>query len=104
MGRSPEGVTFEQTDLAHLTGHDGAFDKAFAVNVNLFWTGPADPELTTLTRVLRPGGRLLLVYEGPGGTRDVSPTITANLARHGFAADVVPHPVVLAISAVRPPG
>lgn len=97
-------MTFEQTDLAHVRGHDAAFDKAFAVNVNLFWTGAADAELTTLCRVLRPGGRLLLVYEGPGGTRDVSPTIVANLARHGFTAEVVAHPAVLAVSAARPPG
>jgi len=102
--RSAGNTRFLQADLANLPGHDATFDKAFAVNVNVFWTGPADAELATLTRVLRPGGRLLLVYEGPGGTRDVSPTITANLARHGFAAEVVPHPAVLAITAQRPPG
>jgi ubiquinone/menaquinone biosynthesis C-methylase UbiE len=102
-GRSPGGTTFLRTDLAGLRGYDAAFDQAFAVNVNVFWTSPADPECTTLLRVLRPGGRLLLVYEGPGAARDVTPTVTANLARHGFTAEAVPHPAVLAISAVRPP-
>jgi ubiquinone/menaquinone biosynthesis C-methylase UbiE len=102
-------VAFEQTDLAGLRGHDGAFDKAFAVNVNVFWTGSAADECTTLARVLRPGGTVLLVYETPGGTRDVGPTVVANLDRHGFGARVVPHPAVLAIratpvSGARPPG
>src|SRR5687768_6912884 len=83
QARNGDRVTFEQTDLAGLQGHDQAFDQAFAVNVNVFWTGPADAECTTLARVLRPGGTLLLVYEGPGGTRDVSPTIVDNLARYG---------------------
>lgn len=109
VGDDAGRVTFEQTDLAGLRGHDGAFDKAFAVNVNVFWTGSADDECTTLARVLRPGGTVLLVYETPGGTRDVSPTVVANLDRHGFAAEVVPHPAVLAIRAARvsgapPPG
>jgi SAM-dependent methyltransferase len=42
----------------------GRFDKALAINVNVFWLGPAK-ELAVLRRVLRPKGRLYLCYEPP---------------------------------------
>jgi SAM-dependent methyltransferase len=84
-------MTVEQVALADLDTEPGRFDKAFGINVNLFWTSTAEPELAVLAQVLRPGGRLFLVYEGPpgGSPRDVAPTIAANLKRHGFAPDVV---------------
>lgn len=85
----------EQVALARFTGAADQFDKAFAVNVNAFWTGPAEAECTVLARVLRPGGRVLLVYEGPGadgGGHDVGPQVAATLAGHGFSPDIVRHP------------
>lgn len=87
-------VVFEQVDLAGYRGEAEQFDKAFAVNVNVFWTSAAEPECRLLTRVLRPGGVLRLVYGGPdsGGTRDVGSGIAANLERHGFATEVVHSP------------
>jgi SAM-dependent methyltransferase len=51
--------------LADLEVPDGSFDVAFSVNVNLFWTGPAEVELDRLHRALRPDGRLHVCY-GPG--------------------------------------
>lgn len=45
-----------------------------------------------LTHVLRPGGVLRLVYDGPGGARDVGPDIAANLERHGFTSEVTRSP------------
>jgi trans-aconitate methyltransferase len=81
-----------QTDLATYDGEAGRFHTAFAVNVNLFWTGDADAELAVLHLVLRPDGVVRLVYERPGGARDVSRTVVDNLARHGFTAEVVRHP------------
>lgn len=83
-------AVLQQVDLAGLRGHLGHFDKAFAVNVNVFWTGPADAECAALTHVLRPGGELRLVYGGPapGDARDVGPGIAAKLERHGFTTDV----------------
>jgi ubiquinone/menaquinone biosynthesis C-methylase UbiE len=50
--------------LADLEVPDASFDVAFSINVNLFWTGPAQRELALLHRMLRPGGRLHVQY-GP---------------------------------------
>lgn len=46
----------------------GAFDAAFAINVNLFWTDP-QAAIPAASAMLKPGGRLLLVYETPGRAR-----------------------------------
>lgn len=60
-------------------------DKAFCVNVNVFWTTPADPELAALRRALRPGGELFVLYgTGPTGIDRVTPVIAEALTRHGF--------------------
>lgn len=40
------------------------FDKIFAVNVNVFWTGPAW-EFTPLPSLLKKAGRLYLFYDPP---------------------------------------
>jgi SAM-dependent methyltransferase len=81
---------FEQVDLAGFDPVGRSFDLAFAVNINVFWTGSADAECEVLARALRPGGVVHLVYDGPGleGARDVGPAVVGNLARHGFRADV----------------
>ena len=59
----------QHTELADLEGHQGRFDLAFSLNVNLFWTSPATRELEVLRRVLRPGGLLVVAYgsEVPSG-------------------------------------
>ena len=87
-------AVLEQTDLAHLVAPPDAFDTAFAVNVNAFWTGPAERELAVLRTVVRPGGVVRLVYEGPpsGGGRDVAPTVAAALGRAGCATGVARDP------------
>jgi protein-L-isoaspartate O-methyltransferase len=84
----------EQTDLAGFDAPAGSFDKAFAVNVNVFWTGRAEAELEVLRAVVRPGGVIALVYEGPpsGGGRDVAPTVAAALGRIGCATGVARDP------------
>lgn len=96
-----------QVALAAFAAERGSFDKAFGINVNPFWTGRADPELDVLTRVLRPGGLLLLVYGGPSpdGAQDVGPAVAANLARHRFAAEVLlgPNATLVGISGHRAP-
>lgn len=57
-------ATVSRAALADLDTGKVRFDRAFAINVNLFWSGPAD-ELSVFQRVLKPGGSLLLVYEPP---------------------------------------
>jgi SAM-dependent methyltransferase len=57
-------VEVVHASLAELTVPDDAFDRVFAINVNLFWTGGA-AELDVVRRVLRPGGLLHLFYEPP---------------------------------------
>jgi SAM-dependent methyltransferase len=91
-------------ELAQLTiGDDARFDAALAVNVNLFWTGPADAELAVISRVLRPGGRLVLVYETPSGTLpdQARQAIERALAAHGFTHCALAPAPVLAIVATR---
>lgn len=48
-----------------------------------------------LTRVLRPGGVLRLVYAGPSpdGARDAGQSVAANLERHGFTTDLTLSPM-----------
>ena len=83
-------AVLQQVDLAGFGGQSAQFDKAFGVNVNVFWTSSADAESAVLARVLRPGGVLRLVYAGPApsGARDVAPIVAANLGRHGFETEV----------------
>jgi SAM-dependent methyltransferase len=89
-------VVVERVQAAGFGGPRASFDKAFAVNVNVFWTGEARPECEMLARVLRPGGVVHLVFGGPPGpsgrSRDVAPTVSANLSRHGFATSVTRDP------------
>jgi cyclopropane fatty-acyl-phospholipid synthase-like methyltransferase len=41
------------------------FDKIFAINVNLFWTRPAQPELALVRKMLADGGGVHLFYDSP---------------------------------------
>ncbi|MEI5583724.1 MULTISPECIES: SAM-dependent methyltransferase [unclassified Agromyces] len=50
------------TPLAGLDPSLGPFDAAIGVNVNVFWTSAALPELRALAGAVRPGGRLLVAY------------------------------------------
>ena len=57
-------------------------DRALAVDVTLFWTGPADAGTAVLARVLRPGVPLLVLYgaAGPTGPDRVLDTVTGHAA------------------------
>lgn len=79
-------VDVRQVELGGLEVEPASFDKALGINVNVFWTTAAEAECRVLSRVLRPGGRLLLVYEGPGGgpARDVGRPISERLERFDF--------------------
>ncbi|MFN2506359.1 MAG: trans-aconitate 2-methyltransferase [Acidimicrobiales bacterium] len=83
---------------------ESQFDKAFSVNVNVFWTTSAAPECEALKAVLTPRGVVHLLFEGTGDSgSDVSATVAANLGRHGFAASVRrgPQPALVCITGQR---
>ncbi len=87
-------AVLQHVALADFHGEPGHYTKAFAVNVNVFWTSPADAECQVLSRMLKPGGAIRLVYDGPapGSGRDVHAAVAANLQRHGFATTVTHGP------------
>lgn len=102
---------FEAVSLADLDPvAAGRFDKALAVNVNLFWTRPARVELDLVARLPRPGGRLHLVYELPAGgsaTR-ISTVLNGGLSAAGYRYRTVPAPAapttMYAVTAIPPAG
>lgn len=87
-------LRLEQVDLAHFRVEPGEFTKAFAVNVNVFWTQDAARECEILAEALAPGGVVRLVYggPGPGRARSVGPGVAAKLEAHGFDTEVMDSP------------
>lgn len=96
-------------DAGVLLAGDAPFDVVVAVNVNLFWTRDARPECRALAGLLRPGGRLWLVYETPGGAdgRVLDPVrlslAVPGLAGSGGGAPDVVRDDVLAVGVRRTP-
>jgi SAM-dependent methyltransferase len=87
-------AVLERVALAGFDRAPDQFDKAFAVNVNVFWTGDAEEECAVLRRVLRPGGVLRLVYDADplGRGRDLRGLIAPSLEAHGFRCRFTEHP------------
>jgi SAM-dependent methyltransferase len=91
--------------LAALETAAGAFDVAFTVDVNVFWTGPATAELAALHRALRPGAALHLCWgtDGPQGAARLAAAVRPAVEAAGFTdVRVVEGPGALAVSARRP--
>lgn len=59
----------EVGEAADLRLQPGAFTKAFAVNVNLFWTRSPAKELATIRRLLGAAGALYLFYDAPSAAK-----------------------------------
>lgn len=80
-------LSLDVVELADMHVGDARFDKVFAINVNLFWLGPARAEVDAVRRALAPGGRLLLFYETPGPerARHAAERLTAVLQAEAFA-------------------
>jgi SAM-dependent methyltransferase len=92
------------TALADLPLAPGSIDAAFAVDVNAFWVGDARAELAALARVLRPGGRLHLLWgRGPADPQRVLDRVSARLTALRFE-QVVPRrsPAGTGVSARAP--
>lgn len=76
---------FRLGELAEVGFGRKRFDLALAINVNVFWTGGAD-ELVVLQGVLKPRGKMLLVYEAPWPAKlgEIEGKLRASLAAGGF--------------------
>jgi cyclopropane fatty-acyl-phospholipid synthase-like methyltransferase len=81
-------LALDTVALADLDVGSARFDKVFAMNVNLFWLGPAAEELERVRPALAPDGRLFLFYEPPTATQ-VSRTAekAASVLRSGGFAE-----------------
>lgn len=87
-------ATFLEEPLGRVDPEQlGVFDTAVAVNLNLFWTGRATPELTVLRRLLAPGGRLWIAYNyqpiALTESRRLATTIGTRLAQAGYTSEVI---------------
>ena len=76
----------EQVGLAEFEAPRGSFDGAWAMNVNAFWTGDPAAELGVLRRILRPGARLLLLWDAGPTTGGKLEPVAEHLATAGFTA------------------
>lgn len=73
--------------LADLDLDGERFDRIFAVNVNVFWTTPAERELAVIDRLLAPHGIVVLAYSAPDGRHDHRlDTVEAHLTEAGFTS------------------
>lgn len=88
--RERAGVRVERMELDDAPEVLGAFDVVLAINVNAFWTAPS-PSFASLARLLRPGGRALLVFEPPSASRltAIREQLLTLLPAYGFAVDDV---------------
>jgi cyclopropane fatty-acyl-phospholipid synthase-like methyltransferase len=84
-------ATVRTVGLAEATFGSQRFDRIFAVNVNVFWTGPAAAELARIRTLLAPRGVLFLFFESftAARLRGIAGTVTDTLGRNGFAVRTV---------------
>ncbi len=57
----------QHRDLVAFHGDGRPYDSIFAVDVNAFWTGPADGEASRLRDLVADDGVVRLFYDPPGG-------------------------------------
>lgn len=88
-------LALETVDVADFEPGTTRFDKAFAVNVNVFWTTPATEELSKIRKTLDHDGRVFLFYETPNAARAgrrsrVSPTRCVRTASQSRSSSPAP--------------
>ncbi|MGX1881236.1 SAM-dependent methyltransferase [Streptomyces sp. NPDC055287] len=99
--RNAEAVAAGRARFIHMALADadpvalGHFDKILAVDVNVFWTGPATSELEAVARLLRPTGSLVLCYDPPDAAQvaKVKGLLLTHLSDAGFIATATTHPL-----------
>jgi SAM-dependent methyltransferase len=84
-------LVVKQASLEELDLPKASLDKAFCLNVNLFWTRDPTREVAILRAALREGGTLHVLYgsNGPTGADRVSAPIEAHLRKGGFDVERV---------------
>lgn len=92
-------AAFSAPALAAAGLPDRRYDKIFAIDVNLFWTGPATAELALAADLLAPGGALYAFYDPPGGRdEEIAAKVSAGFTAAGFTAGIVrPAPIVAVV-------
>lgn len=90
-GRNPQYVkagrlTVQRTALDELSLPEDSIDKAFGINVNLFWVSHAEAELAVLRQGLRSGAPLFILYgaDGPTGGDRVTTLVAEAVKAAGF--------------------
>ena len=80
-------LALETLDIADFDPGKAGFDKVFAINVNVFWTTPANEELARTRRALDHDGRLFLFYDTPSAARarQAIARVVDALRANGFA-------------------
>lgn len=78
-------LAVNQASLAELALGLDSIDRAFAINVNLFWIKP-QAELGLLREALAPGGALHLYFEAPSPSKglDIRERLASNLPVGGY--------------------
>jgi hypothetical protein len=99
-------LSLAAVELAELDTGEARFEKVFAINVNVFWTGPSTGELAAVRRALAPDGRRFLFYAllGPEQARRAVEDASTLLQAEGFVEPEVLAPtptMVCCISGVR---
>ncbi|MBB6349436.1 class I SAM-dependent methyltransferase [Nonomuraea muscovyensis] len=91
------------TSLEDAAFEDGAFDKVFAVNVNLFWVRSPARELRLISRWLAPGGGLHLFWQAPGDAKaaEIAAKVPPALAEGGFHVESVTASPLVRVTARR---
>ena len=98
---------FVTTDLAAYEHTGPPFDTVLAMNVNLFWTGPATAEWQRVSELLPPGGLLDLFYgygpDDPTASRDITAPLSAAMEQHGYELETerVPDGSSIRVTGVR---
>jgi cyclopropane fatty-acyl-phospholipid synthase-like methyltransferase len=102
LGRNEAHVAAGRAVIRHLSLEElepegERYDKVFAIDVNLFWTRAAGPELELIRSRLRPGGSLHLFYDGVAAearSESIVATLVEQLAAHGLTARALEPPLI----------
>ena len=79
-------LTVQQSALDELDLPKASLDKAFCVNVNLFWVRRSDAELAILRHALRSGAPLFILYgaDSPTDSDRITPAVADAVKAAGF--------------------